>query len=76
MTTMAAARTAARDQVAHLEKRFGRKYVYLVGGGIALLLIVFFFRAFAFTAQRTPATSSPSRFGCEGDQQRRSSLFG
>jgi membrane fusion protein, multidrug efflux system len=48
MTTMAAARTAARDQVAHLEKRFGRKRVYLVGGGIALLLIVFFFRAFAF----------------------------
>jgi membrane fusion protein, multidrug efflux system len=48
MTTMAAARTAARDQVAHLEKRFGRKRVYLAGGGIALLLIVFFFRVFAF----------------------------
>ena len=54
MTTMAAARTAARDQVAHLEKRFGRKRVYLVGGGIALLLIVFFFRAFAFRHKEPP----------------------
>src|SRR5437016_9662014 len=54
MTTMAAARTAARDQVAHLEKRFGRKRVYLVGGGIALLLVVFFFRAFAFRHKEPP----------------------
>ena len=51
---MAAARTAARDQVAHLEKRFGRKRVYLVGGGIAILLIVFFFRAFAFRHKEPP----------------------
>src|SRR4051794_18543848 len=54
MTTMAAARTAARGQVAHLEKRFGRKRVYLVGGGIALLLIVFFFRAFPFRQKNPP----------------------
>jgi membrane fusion protein, multidrug efflux system len=54
MTTVAAAKTAARDQVAHLEKRFGRKRVYLVGGGIALLLIVFFFRAFAFRHKEPP----------------------
>jgi membrane fusion protein, multidrug efflux system len=54
MTTMAAARTAARDQVAHLEKRFGRKRVYLVGSGIALLLIVLFFRAFAFRHKEPP----------------------
>jgi membrane fusion protein, multidrug efflux system len=54
MTTMAAARTAARGQVAHLEKRFGRKRVYLVGGGIALLLIVFFFRAFALRHKEPP----------------------
>ena len=76
MTTMAAARTAARGQVAHLEKRFGRKRVYLVGGGIALLLIVFFFRAVRLSAQGTAATASPSRFGREGDQQRCSTLFG
>ena len=54
MTTMAAARTTARDQVAHLEKRFGRRRVYLVGGGIVLLLIVFFFRAFAFRHKEPP----------------------
>jgi multidrug efflux system membrane fusion protein len=54
MTTMAAARTAARDQVAHLEKHFGRKRVYLVGSGIALLLILFFFRAFAFRHKEPP----------------------
>ncbi len=54
MTTMTAARTAARDQVAHLEKRFGRKRVYLVGGGIALLLVVLFLRAFANRHKEPP----------------------
>ncbi len=74
MTTMAAARTAARGQVAHLEKRFGRKRVYLVGGGIALLLIVFFFRAFAFRHKEPPPPPRASSHGGEGDHEGRSTL--
>ena len=76
MTTMAAARTAARGQVAHLEKRFGRKRVYLVGGGIALLLIVFFFRAFAFRHKEPPPPPVRPVMVGEGHQQRCSTLFG
>jgi multidrug efflux system membrane fusion protein len=58
MTTMAAARTAARDQVAHLERRFGRKRVYLVAVGIALLLALLFLRALA-TRQRAQPSPPP-----------------
>src|SRR5690348_13581642 len=47
MSTLADANTAMRERVTHLERRLGRKRVYLVGSGIALVLIVFFFRAFA-----------------------------
>ena len=58
MTTMAAARTAARDQVAHLEKRFGRKRVYLVAGGVAVLLALLLLRALA-TRQRAQPSPPP-----------------
>jgi membrane fusion protein, multidrug efflux system len=54
MTTMAAARTAARDQVAHLEKRFGRKRVYLVTGGIVVLLLLLLLRGITGRQKATP----------------------
>src|SRR5690349_4949558 len=54
MSTLADANTAMRERVTHLERRFGRKRVYLVGSGIALLLIVFFFRLFAFRHKEAP----------------------
>ena len=54
MSTLADANIAMRERVTHLERRFGRKRVYLVGSGIALLLIVFFFRVFAFRHNEPP----------------------
>ena len=54
MSTLADANTAMRERVTHLERRFGRKRVYLIGAGIALLLIVFFFRTFAFQHKAPP----------------------
>jgi len=54
MSTLADANTAMRERVTHLERRFGRKRVYLVGSGIALVLIVFFFRAFALRHKEPP----------------------
>ena len=54
MSTLADANTAMRERVTHLERRFGRKRVYLIGSGIALLLIVFFFRAFSFQHKAPP----------------------
>src|SRR5689334_21324915 len=54
MSTLADANTAMRERVTHLERRFGRKRVYLVGSGIALLFIVFFFRTFAFRHKQSP----------------------
>ena len=54
MSTLADANTAMRERVTHLERRFGRKRVYLVGSGITLLLIVFFFRLFGFRHKEAP----------------------
>ena len=54
MSTLADANTAMRERVTHLERRFGRKRVYLVGSGFALLFIVFFFRTFAFRHKAPP----------------------
>ena len=45
MTTMAAAKTAARVQVAQLEKRFGRKRLYWIGGIILLVIFLLLLRA-------------------------------
>jgi membrane fusion protein, multidrug efflux system len=54
MSTLADVNTAMRERVTHLERHLGRKRIYLVGSGIALLLIVFFFRAFAFRHKEPP----------------------
>ena len=44
MSTMADVNTAMRERVTHLERRYGRKRVYLVSG---LSRISLFFRQFA-----------------------------
>ena len=54
MTTMAAANTAMKQRVAHLEKRFGRKRVYLVGGGIVLVFLFIFLRTLTTRHKETP----------------------
>jgi multidrug efflux system membrane fusion protein len=44
-TTVSRANVATRETVAHLERRFGRKRVYLGAGAIALVVLVLILRA-------------------------------
>ncbi len=54
MTTMTRANIATREAVVHLEHRFGRKRVYLVGGIIALVAVLLSVRAFLGRTKPTP----------------------
>ena len=76
MSTLADVNTAMRERVTHLERRYGRKRVYLVSGIVAISGCSFGHSRHYKPAESSAATASPSRFGCEGDQQRRSTLFG
>lgn len=44
MTTLAKAGVATREQVEHIERRFGRKRLYLFGGAVLLIVLVLIFR--------------------------------
>ena len=46
MITVADLKGATREQVGDLERRFGRKRVYVIGGIIALFVVILTFRAF------------------------------
>lgn len=54
-TTLSRAGIATRERVAHLERRYGRKRVYLAGGAIALVLLVLLFRGVAVRKPEKPA---------------------
>lgn len=54
MSTLADANTAMRTQVTHLERRFGRRRVYIVAGAVALLLVLFGWRTCANRQKPTP----------------------
>src|SRR5438874_174017 len=47
MATLTDANTAMREQVTHLERRFGRRRVYIVGATLGLLLVLFAWRTCA-----------------------------
>jgi multidrug efflux system membrane fusion protein len=53
MSTLADVNTAMRERVVHLERRYGRKRVYLVTGAIALLIVLLGIRA--ITSRHKPA---------------------
>jgi multidrug efflux system membrane fusion protein len=53
MSTLADVNTAMRERVTHLERRYGRKRVYLVAGAIALLVMLLTIRA--VTSRHKPA---------------------
>jgi len=55
MATLADVNIAMREQVTHLERRFGRRRVYIVGGAIVLLAIVFSLRTCASHDRASPA---------------------
>jgi multidrug efflux system membrane fusion protein len=55
MATLADVNIAMREQVTHLERRFGRKRVYLAAGVIALIAIVFSVRTCANRNKAAPA---------------------
>ena len=58
MSTMADANTAMRERVTHLERRYGRKRVYLVTGFVALLFVLLAIRA--ITSRQKAAPPPPS----------------
>jgi membrane fusion protein, multidrug efflux system len=58
VTTMARVNLATREAVVHLERRFGRKRVYVVGGIVALLVLVLLLRVFT-GGQKPPSTPEP-----------------
>jgi len=57
MATLADVNIAMREQVTHLERRFGRKRVYFAAGVIALVAMVFSVRTCANRRKATPAPS-------------------
>jgi multidrug efflux system membrane fusion protein len=54
MTTMTRANIATRETVAHLERRFGRKRVFVVGGVIAFIVLVLLVRGIAGRKKEQP----------------------
>src|ERR1700704_4711005 len=59
MSTLADANTAMRERVTHLERRYGRKRVYIVTGTVALLVVLLAIRA--ITSQQKAASPPPPR---------------
>ena len=45
MSTLTDVNTAMRERVTHLERRYGRKRVYVVTGAVALLVVLLTIRA-------------------------------
>ncbi len=45
MSSLADVNTAMRERVTHLERRYGRKRVYLVSGIVAILVVLLAIRA-------------------------------
>jgi multidrug efflux system membrane fusion protein len=54
MTTMTRVNVATREAVGHLEHRFGRKRVKIIGGVIALVVLLLLVRAFVGRQKTTP----------------------
>ena len=54
MSTLADVNTAMRERVTHLERRYGRKRVYLVTGFVALLVVLLAIRAITSRQKATP----------------------
>jgi multidrug efflux system membrane fusion protein len=54
MTTMTRVNVATREAVVHLEHRFGRKRVKVIGGIIALVVLLLLVRAFVGRPKPTP----------------------
>src|SRR5438552_1868045 len=55
MATLADVNIAMREQVTHLERRFGRKRVYVVAGAIVFLAVIFSLRTCASRHRASPA---------------------
>lgn len=55
MTTIAKAMTPVREQVDQLERRVGRKRLYIFGGAILLLVLLFSLRGIAAKKKQPPA---------------------
>ncbi len=53
-TAVSRANIATRGAVEHLERRFGRKRVYLLGGAIVVVALVLILRGFATRKKETP----------------------
>ncbi len=54
MTTLAKASIATRESVEHLERRFGRKKLFLGGGFVLLLVLLFLVRGFVGRKKEPP----------------------
>lgn len=55
MTTMSRVNIATREAIVDLERRWGRKRVYLAGGAIVLILFIVLFRTFSGRQKESPS---------------------
>ena len=53
-TTVSRANLATRGAVDHLERRFGRKRVYLIGGALVFIALILILRGFVTRKKETP----------------------
>ena len=76
MSSLADVNTAMRERVTHLERRYGRKRVYLVSGIVAILVVLSGIRVITSRQKAASPPAPRSVTVCKSYHQRCSAIPG